>query len=82
LKVSVRFSCTEVLGRLESGDYELHAGGTVRELLSTCETKYAVAINEEYLKWLLVVVNGHRVNWDAVVPEGGRVLFLRGPSGG
>ena len=82
LKVSVKFSCPEVLGDLKSGVYDVADGISVRELLAVCETKCNFQVNEKHLKWLLVIANGRQVNWHTVLSEDSRVSFLRGALGG
>jgi len=82
MKISVKFSCPEVLGELKSGDYDVPEGSSVRELLAACEAKCNVQVNEKHLKWLLVVADGRQVNWHTTLSDGGKVSFLRGSLGG
>jgi len=82
LKISVKFSCPEVLGELKSGVYDVPDGISVRELLAACEKECNYQVNENHLKWLLVVADGRQVNWHTVLSEDGKVLFLRGALGG
>jgi hypothetical protein len=82
LKISVKFSCPEVLGGLKSGVYDVAEGISVRELLAACETECNFQVNEAHLKWLLVIAGGRQVSWHTVLSEGGNVSFLRGALGG
>ena len=82
MKISVKFSCPEVLGELKSGVYDVPDGISVRELLAACEKECNYQVNENHLKWLLVVADGRQVNWHTVLSEDGKVLFLRGALGG
>jgi len=82
LKVTVKFSCPEVLGSLKSGVYDVADGSSVRELLAVCEAECNFQVNEKHLKWLLVVANGRQAGWHTVLSEGGQVSFLRGALGG
>ena len=82
MKISVKFSCPEVLGELKSGVYDVPDGISVRELLAACERECNYQVNENHLKWLLVVADGRQANWHTVLSEDGKVLFLRGALGG
>ena len=82
MKISVKFSCPEVLGELKSGVYDVPEGISVRELLAACETECKFQVDEKHLKWLLVVADGRQVNWQTPLSNGGKVLFLRGALGG
>jgi len=82
VKVSVKFSCPEVLGELKSGVYDVPDGISVRELLAACERECNYEVDEKHLKWLLVVADGRQVNWRTILSEGGKVSFLRGALGG
>ena len=82
MKISVKFSCPEVLGGLKSGVYEVAAGVTARELLAACEKDCNFKVDEKHLKWLLVVANGRQVSWNTVLSDDGSVAFLRGALGG
>ena len=82
MKVSVKFSCPEVLGNLKSGVYDVASGTSVRDLLTVCGTECNFQVDEKHLKWLLVVVNGRQVNWHTALSENSEVLFLRGALGG
>ena len=82
MKITVKFSCPEVLGGLKSGVYDVVDGISVRELLSACETECNFQVNEKHLKWLLVVADGRQANWNAILSDGGNVSFLRGALGG
>ena len=82
MKISVKFSCPEVLGTLKSGDYDVPEGTTVRELLAACEKECNFQVDEKHLKWLLVIADGRQVGWHAPLSDGGKVSFLRGALGG
>jgi molybdopterin converting factor small subunit len=82
LKISVKFSCPEVLGGLKNGVYEVAAGSTVRELLAACETECNYQVNEKHLKWLIVIADRRQVGWNTILPDDCNVLFLRGALGG
>ena len=82
MKISVKFSCPEVLGDMESGDYDVPEGISVRELLAACEKKCNFQVDEKHLKWLLVVADGRQANWHTVLSEDCKVSFLRGALGG
>jgi len=82
LKITVKFSCPEVLGDLKNGVYDVAEGISVRELLSACEKECNFQIDEKHLKWLLVIADGRQVNWHTVLTDGGNVSFLRGALGG
>ena len=70
------------MGELKSGVYDVPDGISVRELLAACEKECNYQVNENHLKWLLVVADGRQVNWHTVLSEDGKVLFLRGALGG
>jgi len=82
MKITVKFSCPEVLGGLKSGVYNVAEGVSVRELLSACETECNFHVNEKHLKWLIVVADGRHVSWRTVLSEDCKVSFLRGALGG
>ena len=82
MKITVKFSCPEVLGDLKSGVYDVPEGISVRELLAACETECNFVVDEKHLKWLLVVAYGRQANWHTVLSEDGNVSFLRGALGG
>jgi len=82
MKITVKFSCPEVLGGLKNGVYDVADGISVRGLLSVCETECNFQVNEKHLKWLLVIADGRQVNWHTVLSEDGNVSFLRGALGG
>ena len=82
VKITVKFSCPEVLGKLKSGVYDVNEGISVRELLAVCETECNFQINEKHLKWLLVIANGRQASWNTVLSEDCNVSFLRGALGG
>ena len=82
LKISVKFSCPEVLGDLKSGVYDVANGISVRELLAACEKECNFQVDEKHLKWLLVIADGRQANWGTVLSDGGNVSFLRGALGG
>ncbi len=82
MKISVKFSCPEILSSLKNGIYDVPEGTSIRELLSTCEMENNTHINERYLKWLLIIMNGRQSNWSTILSEGSKVSFLRGALGG
>jgi len=82
LKISVKFSCPEVLEELKRGVYDVQDGISVRELLAACEKECNFQVDEKHLKWLLIVADGRQANWHTVLSEDGKVLFLRGALGG
>jgi hypothetical protein len=82
VKISVKFSCPEVLGGLKSGVYDVAEGSSVRELLAACEKECDFQVNDKHLKWLLVVADGRQAGWNAILSDGGNVSFLRGALGG
>jgi molybdopterin converting factor small subunit len=82
LRISVKFSCPEVLGELKSGVYDAAEGITVRELLAVCEAECNYKVNEKHLKWLLVIADGRQAGWHTILSEGCNVSFLRGALGG
>ena len=82
MKITVKFSCPEVLGALKSGVYDVAEGISVRELLAACETECNFQVDEKHLKWLLVIADGRQVNWHTILSECGKVSFLRGALGG
>ena len=82
MKITVKFSCPEVLGDLKSGVYDVAEEISVRELLAACERECNFQVNEKHLKWLLVIADGRQVSWQTVLSDGGNVSFLRGALGG
>jgi len=82
LKITVKFSCPEVLGGLQNGVYDVAEGISIRELLSACEKECNFQVNENHLKWLLVIADGRQVNWHNNLSGDCNVLFLRGALGG
>ena len=82
MKITVKFACPEILGNLPSSVYELQGGSSVRDLLLLCEKENGFEVNEDHLKYMLVLVNGKQCAWDSIIEDDSQVSFLRGAMGG
>ena len=82
MKITVKSACPEILGDLKNGAYELEENSTVRELLLLCEKECGLEVNEDHLRYMIVLVNGKQCAWESIIEDGSNVSFLRGAMGG
>lgn len=81
INVNVRFFCREVSGDARNGEYRIPADSTVGDLIRFAAKENGTFV-EDYMKFLLFMVNGKRAEENTVLKESDRVTVLRLVYGG
>ena len=81
MTVSVRFVCFEVVGSARAGEYRLDEGGTVAQLMEQAAAENGGFV-ENYMDYLVFLLNDKSAKADAVLHDGDRLTVLRMAYGG
>ena len=81
MTVSVRFVCSEVVGNARAGAYTLDEGGTVANLMEKSAAENGGFV-ENYMDYLVFLINDKAAKSDAVLHDGDRLTVLRMAYGG
>ena len=81
MTVSVRFVCSEVVGNARAGAYTLDEGGTVSGLMEKSAAENGSFV-ENYMDYLVFLINDKAAKPDAVLHDGDRLTVLRMAYGG
>ena len=81
MTVRVRFVCPEVVGSARAGEYTLDEGGTVAGLLEQAAAENGSFV-ENYMDYLVFLINDKSAKPDAVLHDGDRLTVLRMAYGG
>jgi len=82
LNVNVKFIAYELVPGLDSGQYSIGEGSTVRELLGVCENVCGASIPEKNFKFMYPLFNGRPVSLDSTLTRDGILYLCRVVTGG
>lgn len=82
LTVDVRFVAFELTPGLSSGEYEIEAGASIRDLLRVCEGMCGRIIPEKNFQSMYPLFNGMPVTLDTALTENGSLHLCRVVVGG
>lgn len=82
MKTTVNFICPEIVGSMGNGCYDVPNGATIRDVFRVCQSENNITVNEDYLRWLLLLANGKPAVWDTVLEPDSEVYILRRALGG
>ena len=81
MTVIVRFVCAEVVGSARAGEYTLNEGSTVARLMEQAAAENGSFV-ENYMDYLVFLINDKSAKPDAVLHDGDRLTVLRMAYGG
>ena len=82
LTVDVKFIANELVPGLNSGEYNIEPGMTVRDLLSECESRCGASVLEKNYKFMYPLFNGRPVTLDSEITQRGTLHLCRVVTGG
>ena len=82
LDIHVKFIASELVPGLESGEYSVADGVTVRDLLAVCEKQCGATIPEKNYKSMYPLFNGKPTQLDSVLTTNGTLHLCRVVMGG
>ena len=81
MTVRVRFVCFEVVGNARAGEYALDEGDTVARLMEKAAAENGSFV-ENYMDYLVFLINDKAAKPDAELHDGDRLTVLRMAYGG
>jgi len=82
LTIHVRFVAYELTPGLESGEYDIADGSTVRDVISLCEKQYGASVPPENFKRMYPLFDGKPVSLDTAITKNGTLHICRIVMGG
>ncbi|MCL1835427.1 MAG: hypothetical protein FWG48_04625 [Oscillospiraceae bacterium] len=82
INVRVKFVAGELTPGLESGEYSICEGSTIRDLISECETACGAAVPPGNFKLMYPLLNGKPAQLDTAIAKSATVHICRVVMGG
>ena len=82
MRIEARFVCSEIIGPLRNGDYELPEGAAISDLINLSRSECAEQVPDNRLDYLIFMLNGKPAKLDTCLADGDKVLVLRKIVGG
>ena len=81
MTVKLRFACNEVVGNARPGEYTAPEGADIAQLMDLAAEENG-SFTENYMDYLIFLVNDRKVQPEYVLHDGDRLTVLRMTFGG
>ena len=82
MRIEARFVCSEIIGPLRNGDYELPEGAVISDLINQSRAECPEQVPDSRLDYLIFMRNGKPANLNTELADGDKVHILRKIVGG
>lgn len=76
MKIEIKFSVRDLVGKMRDGDYELPEGTSVEGLIEASQREVDQILNEGVKNSFIFLVNSRPASWDTILKDGDKVRVL------